>query len=69
MQEENGDVRNRLIENGKKEFLRKGYAKASLRTISAAANVTTGAIYFFFLNKEEFFKSILEDTAKEWNRR
>ncbi len=68
MQEENGDVRNRLIENGKKEFLRKGYAKASLRTISAAANVTTGAIYFFFPNKEEFFKAILEDTAKEWKR-
>ncbi len=34
------------------EFYRKGYAKASLRTICNRAGVTTGAMYFSFENKE-----------------
>lgn len=57
-------VRDNLIEAGKKEFLARGYEKASLRKISKAANVSTGAIYFFFQNKEEFFKSIVGETAR-----
>ena len=34
------------------EFYANGYAKASLRTISPRAGVTTGAMYFSFENKE-----------------
>lgn len=59
------NVRQKLLEIGKKEFLNNGYVKASMRNISSAADVTTGAIYFFFRNKEDFFNAILEDTAKE----
>ena len=44
-----------LIEAAKKEFLEKGYNKASLRTICSKAGVTTGALYFFFENKAELF--------------
>ena len=68
MNEENNDVKQRLIEIGKKEFLEHGYLKASMRTISAAANVTTGAIYFFFHNKEDFFRAILDETATAWKK-
>ncbi|MBQ8826815.1 MAG: helix-turn-helix transcriptional regulator, partial [Oscillospiraceae bacterium] len=45
-------VKIRLIETAKKEFLDKGYEKASLRKICADADVTTGAMYFFFKNKQ-----------------
>ena len=65
MYEENCDVKQRLMEIGRKEFLEHGYVKASMRNISAVANVTTGAIYFFFHNKEEFFKAILDETATD----
>ncbi len=49
-----------LIEAAKKEFLEKGYHKASLRNICAQAGVTTGALYFFFKNKEELFAEIVD---------
>lgn len=68
MYKDNNDVKQRLIEVGRKEFLEHGYLKASMRNISSAANVTTGAIYFFFHNKEEFFRAILDETAAEWKK-
>ena len=52
--------REQLIEAAKREFLEKGYNKASLRNICAHAGVTTGALYFFFKNKEELFAEIVD---------
>lgn len=45
--------------------MEKGYAKASLRIICANAGVTTGAIYFFFQDKEDLFAAIVEKPAAE----
>ena len=59
MQDEK-QTRQKLIESAKKEFLEKGYAKASLRSICADAGVTTGALYFFFENKEDLFSAIVD---------
>ena len=53
------EKRKKLIEAGKKEFLEKGYNKASLRKICSDAGVTTGALYFFFENKEDLYSSIV----------
>ena len=53
-------TRQKLIDSAKKEFLEKGYAKASLRSICADAGVTTGALYFFFENKEDLFSAIVD---------
>lgn len=49
-----------LIESAKAEFMEKGFEKASLRTICKNAGVTTGALYFFFNNKEDLFSVIVE---------
>ena len=49
----------KLIECAKKEFIEKGYMKASLRNICKEAGVTTGAMYFFFKDKEELFESVV----------
>lgn len=54
----------RLIEAAKKEFLDKGYEKASLRKICADADVTTGAMYFFFKNKQDLFTSVVAEKAE-----
>jgi AcrR family transcriptional regulator len=59
MQDEK-QTRQKLIECAKKEFLEKGYTKASLRSICADAGVTTGALYFFFENKEDLFAAIVD---------
>ncbi len=53
-------TRQKLIDSAKKEFLAKGYAKASLRSICADAGLTTGALYFFFENKEDLFSAIVD---------
>jgi Transcriptional regulator len=50
----------KLLASAKKEFMEKGYMQASLRTICKEAGVTTGALYFFFQDKEDLFASLVE---------
>lgn len=59
------ETRKQLIESGKKEFLEKGYNKASLRSICAKAEVTTGALYYFFEDKEGLFGAIVDGPLQE----
>lgn len=56
----------KLIRFGKEEFLKKGYAKASLREICKAAGVTTGAFYFSFENKEALLSAILDPVIADY---
>ncbi len=59
------EKRDLLLKAAKKEFLEKGYNKASLRTICANAGVTTGALYFFFDNKADLFAAIVDPPIGE----
>lgn len=59
------ETKEKLLASAKSEFLEKGYAKASLRKICANAGVTTGALYFFFKDKEDLFRSIVEKPLRE----
>lgn len=61
---EDRETRKNLLESAKKEFLEKGYTKASLRTICKNAGVTTGALYFFFQGKEDLLKQLVEEPLK-----
>ncbi len=63
MKEEQG-TRERLLESAQKEFYEKGYTKASLRRICSNAGVTTGALYFFFEDKEDLFGALVEEPVK-----
>ena len=56
------ETKRRLSECAMKEFSEKGYMKASLRNICKEAGVTTGALYFFFKDKEDLFGSLIGDT-------
>jgi len=47
------------------EFFEKGYMKASLRKICANAGVTTGALYFFFKDKDDLFCSLVRGPVDE----
>lgn len=55
-----GETKEKLIASAKAEFIEKGYMKASLRKICSDAGVTTGALYFFFEDKEDLFAAIVE---------
>ena len=64
-QNENKETRQHLLECAKREFLEKGYMKASLRNICKEAGVTTGALYFFFKDKEDLYAIMEEHYATE----
>lgn len=55
------ETKTKLLASAKKEFLEKGYIQASLRSICQNAGVTTGALYFFFQDKEDLFGALVEE--------
>lgn len=64
-QNDNRETRKHLLECAKKEFLEKGYMKASLRNICKEAGVTTGALYFFFKDKEDLLAELVEKPLRQ----
>ena len=64
---EEKETKERLLISAKKEFVEKGYLQASLRNICKNAGVTTGALYFFFQDKEDLFAAIVEEPL-QWLR-
>ena len=58
------DTRNKIINTALKNFMSKGYEKTSLNEIVEECNVSKGAFYHYFKNKEELFMEILMDMMK-----
>ncbi|MBQ5337030.1 MAG: TetR/AcrR family transcriptional regulator [Oscillospiraceae bacterium] len=63
--EHDNESREKLIASAKKEFLEKGFEKASLRSISSAAGLTTGAVYFFFRDKNGLFGAVVDEPVQK----
>lgn len=57
-------VSERILACAKEEFLEKGFSEASLRSIAAKADTTTGSIYSRYGGKEELFGEIVEPAAE-----
>ncbi len=62
------DVRERIVDSAKKEFLEKGIDRSSMRDIAAGSNMTVGNLYRYFKNKEELNNFIVGETLAEVNR-
>lgn len=58
-------VRTNILESARKEFLSKGYAKASMRDIAQNANITVGNIYRYYDSKEFLFEAVVDPTFVE----
>ncbi len=58
-------VRMNILESARKEFLNKGYSKASMREIAVNAGITVGNIYRYYESKEYLFEAIVEPTFVE----
>ena len=59
------DLRDRIVEAAKEEFLENGFEKASMRNIAKKAGMTVGNLYRYFDNKEDISKQIVEETLEE----
>ena len=59
------ETRENLLKSAKKEFLQKGFMQASLRNICKNAGVTTGALYFFFKDKEDLFANLVQEPLNQ----
>lgn len=57
-----------ILDSARKEFLAKGFEKASLKEICANAGVTTGAIYKRYKDKEELFAAVVDGTVKDLDK-
>ncbi|QPN58958.1 TetR/AcrR family transcriptional regulator [Synechococcus sp. CBW1002] len=52
--------RDAILEGARGEFLRHGYAAASMDRIAAAAAVSKATVYSYFLDKETLFRALTE---------
>ncbi len=64
MQYQKEDVRKRIVDSAKTEFLRVGYYRASMLQISNRAKVPIGNLYRYFSSKSALFDAIV-GTARE----
>lgn len=62
-------TRQRILEAANKVFIEQGFEKASLSEIAREAQVTRGAIYWHFENKNDIFIELLEAQSKNNNLR
>lgn len=59
-------TRNLIIKVAREIFLEKGFKKANIRDIANEAEVSTGAIYGYFVNKEKLFEAAIGPLPKEY---
>ena len=57
--------RARIVMAARKEFLEKGFEKASMRTIAQAAGMTSAGLYRHFADKEAMFSALVEPLMEE----
>ena len=59
MQSLKNDIRQKIMDAGRREFSRKGFAKASMRSIAMQVGVGVGNLYHYFPSKDSLFCAIL----------
>ncbi len=59
----NEKLAEKLLEAGKQEFLERGFQGASMRSIAAAAGVTTGALYRYYTDKAALLDALVQEPA------
>ncbi len=54
------EIREKILETGKREFLEKGFQKTSMKKIAEGAGIKAPTIYCYFRNKEDLFQKLVE---------
>lgn len=61
---ENSETKKKILEVGKREFLKKGFKEASLNHIVAEAGFTKGAFYGYYADKAALFEDLVSSAAE-----
>lgn len=69
MQYPKEELRTKILEVARREFILKGFQQASLRQIARDAGMTTGGIYTYFKSKEEIFELIVTKVIQKWDQK
>ena len=56
-------IKDEILQAAKEEFLTFGYQEASMRNIASKAKLTTGSLYYRFIDKAELFDAIVGQDA------
>lgn len=59
------ETRLKLLAIARFEFATRGYADAATNDIVAKAGVTRGALYYHFKDKQDLFRVVVEDVARD----
>ncbi len=59
------EIKERIVESAKQEFLENSYEKTSMRNIANKSNITVGNLYRYFKNKEELSSFIVGPTLQK----
>jgi len=62
MQIQKDNIREKILDIAREEFMQCGYQKFSLRSVSSKAGISTSNIYNYFKGKNEIFLEILNPT-------
>lgn len=65
MQYAKDEIRQRIIDAARDEFLENGFEKASIRTITSKAKTAKSNLYNYFKDKDDLFNAVLEPTTTE----
>ncbi len=58
-------LRTRILDSARSEFVRRGFQQASMRDIAASAGTTVGNLYRYYPGKEEILRALTEEPLKE----
>ena len=59
------EVKNRIVEAAKREFMENTYERTSMRNIANRSNITVGNLYRYFTSKEELNKFIVRPALEK----
>jgi AcrR family transcriptional regulator len=62
-------IRQRLLEQGYRQFSAYGLKKTTVEELAASAGISKGAFYLFYVSKEALFMEVIEETAEKRLRR
>lgn len=65
MQYAKNEIRQRIIDVAREEFLKNGFEKASIRTITTKAKTSKSNLYNYFKDKDDLFYCVVEQTSVE----
>lgn len=52
-------VRSRIVSSARAEFLKRGYAQASMRIVAESSEITVGNIYRYYSSKQSLFEEVV----------